>query len=70
MHKQRWLSRVLDGLILLLVAWLLVAAAYVSLGRQFVPAIADYRAELLQWVEDKCMGEPLATQVGHGCLAD
>tara|TARA_R110001592_G_scaffold298362_1_gene569080 strand:- start:77831 stop:81703 length:3873 start_codon:yes stop_codon:yes gene_type:complete len=53
MHKQRWLSRVLDGLILLLVAWLLVAAAYVSLGRQFVPAIADYRAELLQWVEDK-----------------
>ncbi len=47
MQIQRWLIRALDGLIVLLVIWLLAAAAYVSLGRQFVPAIADYRVELL-----------------------
>ncbi|MFN3580241.1 MAG: YhdP family protein [Pseudomonas sp.] len=50
---QRWLKRSLDVLIVLLVAWLLLAAAYVSLGRQFVPAIADYQAELLAWAEEK-----------------
>lgn len=51
MSWQRWLRRFLDGLILLLVGWLLLAAAYVSLGRQFVPAVADYQAELVAWVE-------------------
>lgn len=53
MRWQRWLKRTLDGLIVLLVAWLLLAAAYVSLGRQFVPAIADYQAELLSWTQEK-----------------
>ncbi|MFO7704679.1 MAG: hypothetical protein R6V43_06030, partial [Halopseudomonas sp.] len=50
---QRGLKRTLDGLIVLLVAWLLLVAAYVSLGRQFVPAIADYQVELLDWVQEK-----------------
>lgn len=53
MQRQRWLIRVLDGLIVALVAWLLATAAYVSLGRQFVPAIADYRVELLEWAREK-----------------
>lgn len=53
MSWQRWLRRVLDSLILLLVGWLLLAAAYVSLGRQFVPAVADYQAELVAWVEQQ-----------------
>ena len=53
MTWQRWLRRFLDGLILLLVGWLLLAAAYVSLGRQFVPAVTDYQAELVQWVEQR-----------------
>lgn len=52
MQIQRWLIRALDGVIVLLVIWLLAAAAYVSLGRQFVPAIADYRVELLAWAEE------------------
>jgi uncharacterized protein (TIGR02099 family) len=53
MPSQRWLKRTLDGLIVLLVAWLLLVAAYVSLGRQFVPAIADYQVELLEWAQEK-----------------
>ena len=53
MPSQRWLKRTLDGLIVLLVAWLLLVAAYVSLGRQFVPAIADYQVELLDWAQEK-----------------
>lgn len=53
MSWQRWLRRFLDGLILLLVGWLLLSAAYVSLGRQFVPAVADYQAELVEWVEQQ-----------------
>ncbi|WP_373185350.1 YhdP family protein [Halopseudomonas sp.] len=52
MPSQRWLIRILDGLIVMLVVWLLAAAAYVSLGRQFVPAIADYREELLTWAQE------------------
>lgn len=52
MLNQRWLIRILDGLIVTLVVWLLAAAAYVSLGRQFVPAIADYREELLTWAQE------------------
>jgi len=44
---QRGLKQGLNGLILLLVAWLLLAAAYVSLGRQFVPALANYQTELV-----------------------
>lgn len=44
---QTWLRRLLDGLILLLVGWLLLAAIYVSLGRQFMPVVADYQAELV-----------------------
>lgn len=51
MQWQRWLKQGLNGLILLLVAWLLLAAAYVSLGRQFVPAIANYQAELVAKAE-------------------
>ncbi|MEH6493726.1 YhdP family protein [Halopseudomonas sp.] len=47
MQWQRWLKQGLTGLILLLVAWLLLAAAYVSLGRQFVPALANYQSELV-----------------------
>ena len=50
MNGSRWLRRFLDGLILLLISWLLLAASYVSLGRQFVPALADYQTELLEWV--------------------
>lgn len=50
---QRWSMRTLDGLMVLLVAWLLLVAAYVSLGRQFVPAIADYQVELLDWAQEK-----------------
>lgn len=53
MNWQRWLRRFLDSLILLLVGWLLLAAAYVSLGRQFVPAVADYQEELVSWVEQQ-----------------
>lgn len=53
MHKQRWLKRTLDGLIVLLVVWLLLVAGYVSLGRQFVPAVADYQVELLDWIQEK-----------------
>ncbi|WP_339650234.1 YhdP family protein [Halopseudomonas pelagia] len=53
MHWQRWLKLTLDGLIVLLVVWLLLVAAYVSLGRQFVPAVADYQVELLDWVQEK-----------------
>ena len=53
MSWQRWLRRFLDGLILLLVGWLLLAAAYVSIGRQFVPAVADYQVELVEWVEQQ-----------------
>ena len=53
MNWSRWCRRILDSLILLLISWLLLAAAYVSLGRQFVPALADYRAELVQWVEQQ-----------------
>jgi uncharacterized protein (TIGR02099 family) len=52
MSTQRWLTRILEGVIVVLVVWLLAAAAYVSLGRQFVPAIADYRAELLDWAQE------------------
>ncbi|MBL4833894.1 MAG: TIGR02099 family protein [Pseudomonas sp.] len=52
MSIQRWLTRILEGLIVVLVIWLLAAAAYVSLGRQFVPAVADYRAELLEWAQN------------------
>lgn len=48
---QRWLTRGLNGLIWLLVAWLLAAAAYVSLGRQLVPVVADYQAELVAKAE-------------------
>jgi uncharacterized protein (TIGR02099 family) len=43
--------RLLDVLILALVVWLLGAAAYVSLGRLLVPAIADYREELVARAE-------------------
>lgn len=53
MKGARWLRRLLDGLILLLISWLLLAAAYVSLGRQFVPALADYQDELVAWVEEQ-----------------
>ena len=53
MNWTRWFRRFLDSLILLLISWLLLAAAYVSLGRQFVPALADYRTELVQWVEQQ-----------------
>ena len=53
MMGSRWLRRCLDTLILLLISWLLLAAAYVSLGRQFVPALADYQAELVDWVEQQ-----------------
>lgn len=51
MVRQAWLRRALDGLILILVVWLLAAAAYISLGRQFVPAVADYQAELVAKAE-------------------
>src|SRR5690606_39927051 len=53
MNGARWLRRLLDGLILLLISWLLLTAAYVSLGRQFVPALADYQDELVQWVQQQ-----------------
>ncbi len=49
---QRWLIRSLNGLIWLLVAWLLAAAAYVSIGRQLVPVVADYQSELLAKAEE------------------
>lgn len=52
MNWQRQLKRLLDSLIILLVIWLLLAAAYVSLGRQFVPAVAEYRTELVSWAEE------------------
>ncbi|MEL0168936.1 MAG: YhdP family protein [Pseudomonadaceae bacterium] len=48
---QRWLIRSLNGLIWLLVAWLLAAAAYVSIGRQLVPVVADYQFELVAKAE-------------------
>ncbi|MGB3598685.1 MAG: hypothetical protein WBA27_16990, partial [Pseudomonas neustonica] len=51
MQWQRWIKQGLNGLILLLVAWLLLAAAYVSLGRQFVPAIANYQSQLVAEAE-------------------
>lgn len=51
MNGSRWFRRFLDSLILVLISWLLLAAAYVSLGRQFVPALGDYQAELVAWVE-------------------
>lgn len=51
MSGSRWYRRFLNSLILLLISWLLLAAAYVSLGRQFVPALADYQDELVAWVE-------------------
>lgn len=53
MNWRRWLRRFTDSLILLLVGWLLLAAAYVSLGRQFVPAVADYQQQLVAWVEQQ-----------------
>src|SRR5690554_1259814 len=53
MSWSRWLRRLLDGLILLLVSWLLLAAAYVSLGRQFVPALGDYQDGLVQRIEQE-----------------
>src|SRR5690606_10894695 len=53
MTGARCLRRVLDGLILLLISRLLLTAAYVSLGRQFVPALADYQDELVQWVQQQ-----------------
>lgn len=53
MKGSRWLRRFLDGFILLLISWLLLAAAYVSLGRQFVPALADYQTELREWAEQQ-----------------
>src|SRR5690606_28765266 len=53
MSWSRWLRRFLDGLILLLVSWLLLAAAYVSLGPQFVPALGDYQDELVQRIEQE-----------------
>ncbi|QJD60343.1 TIGR02099 family protein [Pseudomonas sp. gcc21] len=52
MSWQTWVRRGLDGLILCLVIWLLATAAYVSLGRQFVPAVADYQAELVKHAEE------------------
>ena len=53
MKGSRWLRRFLDSLVLLLISWLLLAAAYVSLGRQFVPALADYQTELREWAEQQ-----------------
>src|SRR5690606_26763498 len=53
MNGARWLRRLLDGLILLLISWLLLTAAYVSLGRQFVPALCDYQDERVQWVQQQ-----------------
>ena len=47
MRRQRWLIRGLNALILLLVGWLLLAAAYVSLGRLLVPTVANYQEELV-----------------------
>ena len=51
MRRRRWLIRGLNGLILLLVGWLLLAAAYVSLGRLLVPTVANYQEELVGQVE-------------------
>lgn len=51
MRGQRWLIQGLNGLILLLVGWLLLAAAYVSLGRLLVPTVANYQQELVTQVE-------------------
>lgn len=51
MNRQRLLRRTLDVFILALIAWLLLAALYVSLGRQFVPIVADYQAELVARAE-------------------
>ncbi|MEB3733668.1 hypothetical protein ULF88_04875 [Halopseudomonas pachastrellae] len=52
MRRQRWLIRGLNALILLLVGWLLLAAAYVaSLGRLLVPTVANYQEELVGQVE-------------------
>jgi uncharacterized protein (TIGR02099 family) len=43
--------RLLDALIIGLVTWLLGTAAYVSTGRLLVPAVADYREELVARAE-------------------
>lgn len=51
MTWRKGTRRLLDGLILALVVWLLGAAAYVSLGRLLVPVVADYREELLVQAE-------------------
>lgn len=52
MLRQRWLLRTLNGVILLLVGWLLAAAAYVSLGRMLVPTVENYQQELVAQVEE------------------
>ena len=51
MRGQRWLLQGLNGLILLLIGWLLLAAAYVSLGRLLVPTVENYQEQLVAQVE-------------------
>lgn len=48
---QAALRRVLNLVILTLVAWLLLTALYVSFGRLFVPVVADYKQALIERVE-------------------
>lgn len=65
MPWARWSRRALDALILLLAAWLILAAAYVSLGRLLVPAVTDYQTQVIQWFE-QATGRAISLQQLQG----
>ncbi|TVP91473.1 MAG: TIGR02099 family protein [Pseudomonadaceae bacterium] len=65
MPWARWSRRALDALILLLAAWLILAAAYVSLGRLLVPAVADYQPQVISWFE-QATGRAISLQQLQG----
>ncbi len=65
MPWARWSRRALDALILLLAAWLILAAAYVSLGRLLVPAVSDYQPQVIHWFE-QATGRAISLQQLQG----
>ncbi|SDU20127.1 YhdP family protein [Halopseudomonas salegens] len=65
MAWARWTRRLLDVLILLLAGWLILAAAYVSLGRLLVPAVADYQPQVISWFE-QATGRAISLQQMQG----
>ena len=65
MPWSRWTQRTLELLIWLLAAWLIAAAAYVSLGRLLVPAVADYQQQVVSWFE-QASGRAISLQQLQG----